>query len=190
MMDNVMLDLETLDSRETAVILSIGAVRFSLDELKTREEWLQLVDPVTCQEKGLTIGADTVRWWMQQSPGAQLAAFSVGGVSLPVMLQRFTNFIREVPNTKVWGNGATFDNMIMRNAYRACNLETPWSFRNDLCFRTMLKMFPQPKRGDAGVRHHALDDARRQAQILIDIWSKIQSHSWKPGEHCDAVVNG
>lgn len=190
MFDHVMVDLETLDSRETAVILSIGAVRFSLDppELAT-PEFLGLVDAEDCQRYGLTIGADTVRWWMGQSEEARqnlyIAKVPHGDCWLapaPLLMNLFTfnKFVLEVPDTKVWGNGATFDNMILRNAFRACEIKPAWSYRNDLCYRTMRRMFPtnvpliekdpaQPN----GVQHNALDDARRQAKWLCHIWKQI-----------------
>lgn len=190
MFDHVMVDLETLDSRETAVILSIGAVRFSLDppELIT-PEFLGLIDAEDCQRYGLTIGANTVRWWMGQSEEARKALYQVKApyadltlhpALLEVALKVFNQFILDVPDTKVWGNGATFDNMILRNAFRACEIKPAWSYRNDLCYRTMKTMFPtsvplieknpaQP----SGVPHNALDDARRQAKRLCHIWKQI-----------------
>lgn len=191
MFDNIMLDLETLDTRETAVILSIGAVRFSLDELVLGDEFYCIVDPVSCQQHGLTIGADTVRWWMGQSAEARAEyntpLSEAPYYNLPIALERFQEFVGyrltidgerrlRVNDSKVWGNGATFDNMIIRNAYRACNLPVPWSYKNDMCFRTMMKMFPV-KEEPSGVKHHALDDARRQAQALIRVWQSIERHN-------------
>lgn len=66
----------------------------------------------------------------------------------------------------IWGNGATFDNMILRNAYLATGQRQPWNFRDDVCFRTVKYLFPLKKEFQ-GVRHHALDDARNQAKYLI-----------------------
>jgi 3'-5' exoribonuclease Rv2179c-like domain len=190
--DNVMVDLETLDDRETAAIASIGAVRFSLDELRmAAPEFYRLVDTADCQRLGLTIGAATVKWWMGQPDEARAALYKcrvpfanaeieLGPDLLAKALSDFNKFVAEVPGTRVWGNGATFDNMILRNAYRACGLRPAWGFRDDLCYRTVRRLFPAgtPPAGNGsapGIRHHALDDARRQARQFVRTWRKLKA---------------
>lgn len=175
--ENIMLDLETLDNRETAVILSIGAVRFDFDSLTLSTNFYSTVSPEDCQKYGLTIGADTVAWWMRQSQAARDAVFTMNAQnSLKTVLGAFTHFVRDIPESKVWGNGATFDNMIMRNAYRAVGYEIPWAYYHDRCFRTMKAVFPtntpliEKDPQMLGVKHQALDDATRQAKWLLHIW--------------------
>lgn len=176
MMDQIMLDLETLDSRETAVILSIGAVRFDLTSGELGEEFYLVIDPENCQKYGLTVSSSTVAWWMSQDKEAQ-KVFTDVSVSLPMALKEFTFYVNEVAESMVWGNGSTFDNMIMRNAYRACDLLLPWPFRNDLCFRTMKTVFRslyEESKEEGEVRHNSLDDAKRQAKSLIHIMKGLK----------------
>lgn len=65
---------------------------------------------------------------------------------------------------RVWGNGAAYDNVLLRGAYQRLYMPLPWEWRNDRCFRTLRKALPHveaPTR--EGTAHHALDDARHQA---------------------------
>ena len=69
----------------------------------------------------------------------------------------------------VWGNGATFDNVILRRAFDDCAIEAPWPFWHDRDLRTILGLYPEAKaREFEGVKHHALHDARHEARMLID----------------------
>ena len=74
----------------------------------------------------------------------------------------------------IWGGGATFDNVILRNSYKTAkmNAPCPWLYRNDRCFRTLCNLFPQiiwAQDDDTSIAHHALHDARSQAQHAVKI---------------------
>lgn len=173
MFDHVMLDIETLDNTKTAVIVSIGAVRFDLDRLELGDEFYAPVTAESCRKVGLTEGESTLAWWAKQSEAARLVLSDPMARTIQDALTDFSSFVSKFYDTKVWGMGSTFDNVIVQNAYQACGMKCPWSYRNDMCFRTMLKMFPQPYCSD-GVAHNALDDARRQAKTLIEIWRQLK----------------
>ena len=72
----------------------------------------------------------------------------------------------------VWGNGASFDNVLLATAYKRLGMETPWPFWKDRCFRTM-KNVCKVDHSFEGTAHNALDDARSQAQHLIKIDAKL-----------------
>lgn len=66
-MNNIMIDIETLDNKPTASIVSIAAAFF---DPRTGEIGMSIYIPVNvadAQYKGATIGADTVKWWMKQN---------------------------------------------------------------------------------------------------------------------------
>jgi hypothetical protein len=179
--NHIMLDLETLDSGPTAAIVSIGAVRMDFENLALLDDFYRMVDARSCEEYGLKIGADTVLWWLAQSEQAWLALTYPNRLSLPEALGGFSNWAGVSP--VIWGNGATFDNVILRNAYRAARargalVAYPASYRDDLCYRTMRRMFPLKAGapdGNVGVRHNALDDARAQAVTLLAILKGLRN---------------
>src|SRR5690348_15640173 len=135
---DIMLDLETLGVGNDPVILSIGAVAFDRDGL--HDEFYCLIDPVSCQQYGLQIDASTVLWWMQQDEAAR-SAFAEGPLcNLIGSLTWFNDFVSRYAGDegRVWGNGATADNVWIRSAMKACGVKPAWSFRRDRCYRTIV----------------------------------------------------
>lgn len=163
-MRNVMVDLETLDKTATSVIVSVGAVKFDASGI-SENTFYQVVDIQSCIDLGLTISGDTIAWWMKQSAQAR-AVFQAKGDPLAKVLVEFGEWLPE--GAKVWGNGASFDNAILANAYGVLKVPQPWDFWNDRCFRTVAAFAPA-KKVNKGIAHNALDDARSQAEHLIKI---------------------
>lgn len=167
-MVNVMLDLETLGNSNNAVIVSIGAVVFDTGGLK--DEFYINIDPESCVAEGLALDASTVLWWLKQSEAARGAITSPARppVSLRSALDQFSKWIPV--DSRVWGNGATFDNVILENAYRATGLPAPWGYWNSLCYRTLKSIFWNVEYPVfEGVAHNALDDAKHQAKHAVAI---------------------
>lgn len=171
-MSNVMIDLETMGNVSDSAIISIGAVKFGGTGIN--EEFYVNVELDSCMRSGLTVNADTIMWWMGQSDQAR-AAFKKGNVRLFQALTDLSKFIgsSEKAKVKVWGNGSDFDNVILANAYRSVNLDLPWKFYNNRCYRTMKGMFSGIAMDRSGTHHNALDDAKSQAEHLIRIMNVI-----------------
>lgn len=164
---HVMIDLETLGKRPGCKILSIGAVTFHPDT-GVKDEFYVNVDPHT--QEGLHSDPDTVKWWKKQSRAAK-DALTVDRKPLAGALQLFTSWYINCGGEQVWGNGATFDNVILTACYEYCKLERPWRYRDDRCHRTLVNEFGRglSKPLFQGVAHNALDDARFQAQYAAAI---------------------
>lgn len=160
MATQVMVDLETLGNGSNAVILSIGAVEFDPDTDTLGREFYVLVDPQSCVDAGLQVDVGTVVWWMKQSDQAR-SAFNRKGYPLDEALAHFTDWYPA--GAPLWGNGATFDNVIMTNAYKACGMDQPWKFWDDRCYRTLKNLLPNITLDRKGTHHNALDDAKTQA---------------------------
>ncbi len=76
---------------------------------------------------------------------------------------------------EMWSNGADFDNVVLRNAYEAIELECPWGFRSSRCFRTLKMLGVDPGENISRVtEHNALDDAKVQAYYAIAYLRKIR----------------
>jgi hypothetical protein len=168
----VMVDLETLGNGNSAVIIAVGAVKFDPDKpVILPEPFYSLVDPQSCVDAGLKLDVSTVLWWMKQSDAAR-AALKPDELNKPglhaVMSSLMDWYGGDLPT---WGNGATFDNVILRNAFKAVGMEAPWSFWNDRCYRTMKSQYPDVKMARTGTHHNALDDAKSQAVHLCNIFT-------------------
>ncbi|MEN6621457.1 MAG: 3'-5' exonuclease [Smithella sp.] len=183
---HLMLDLETLGSNSNAAILSIGAVAFNPRVKNTYEDLNQnpyIFYRTICIESAMRYGradASTIQWWMNQSDNAKKAAFN-GSYELPQALDDFAEFCKKMEITRIWGNGATFDNVIIRNAWdRVSQLkqvapEFPIPFWGDECYRTIKELVPQVKIVRYGTYHNALDDAISQALHLQQVMEAIKS---------------
>lgn len=162
----VMLDLETMGTSSDAAVIAVGAVKFNpKTEMVDDKEFYEVVDLQSSVDAGMKMDVSTVMWWMKQSDEAR-KKFDVRGAVLRDVLMRFTEWFGE--DKPVWGDGATFDNVILSNAYGLTGLKRPWSYRNDRCYRTM-KNLKSVLVTRVGTYHCAVDDARTQARHLMAI---------------------
>lgn len=169
-----MVDLETLGNGNEAVILSIGACKFYPSaqgvDIHTTHRFEVFVKPQSCVEIGLKPDISTIMWWMEPERGEArdlMVAKQAGAVPIHQALAMFHAWLgADMP---VWGNGATFDNVILRNAYKLAGIDCPWSFWNDRCYRTVKSLAPSVKMQRKGVHHSAMWDAVSQAEHLQSI---------------------
>lgn len=168
---HVMIDLETLGVSNNAVILSIGATKFVESDIV--DTFHVGIVPASCQDVGLKIDASTVLWWLQpEREEARAALAKLNKVDLYDALYGFVEWYG--PESKpTWGNGASFDNVVLRNAFSAVNIECPWKFWDDRCYRTMKNHSPGITLARLGTHHDALDDAIYQTKHLQKIWSAL-----------------
>ena len=173
MAKEVMVDLETMAATNNASIVSIGAVMIDTEQLNTVSDFYITVDLESCAPYGFDVEASTVLWWLQQSEHARMQLTGDKRFPIDEALKQFAVWCGNRP---VWGNGATFDNVILRNAYRRVGQKCPWHYRNDRCYRTMKELFPEASVPPPNEKKHdALADAHWQAQHLINIYKFIRS---------------
>jgi hypothetical protein len=166
--DHVMIDLETLSTYPDAVILSIGAVKFNMSG-EISDKCFYAVCSIDSQPER-HISADTLAWWMGQSPEAKKVFDSPEKFPLSTVLNDLYIFFGNAYEGRVWSNGAAFDIPILTHAYRESFDTTPWKFYNVLCFRTMKEEFKGcPRPPFEGTQHNALLDAIHQTKWLLDI---------------------
>jgi len=167
MKTNIMLDLETLGQTAGSIILSIGAVKFGDGEILA--EYYTRVDPESCVRAGLRMDVSTVMWWMKQNDAAR-GEIGRPGVWLGEALDNFAEWVGD-PDACIWGNGASFDPVVLGAAYAAAGIEIPWRWWNERCYRTIAAMHREIKLDRDGTHHNALDDARNQAGHLMRIFN-------------------
>ncbi len=181
--NHLMIDLETMGNKPTAPIVTIGAVFFDPQTGCLGAEFYMAVNLASAMEQGATPDGDTILWWLKQSEAARAAICTDDTKHIAEVLSELSSFIsRNADNPsylKVWGNGANFDNVILRSAYDRADKTCPWQFWNDSDVRTMVLLGKElgfdPKRNMPfdGVAHNALADARHQAKYVSAIWQKL-----------------
>lgn len=170
---HIMLDLETLSSANDAVIIAIGAMRFNINNFEETDTFYRVVNAKSAQRGGGRVDGDTVMWWMGQSEEARKAICGDDSVLIDTALIEFSKWVREKTLEGMWGNGADFDNVVLRTAYERLNKTAPWSHRENRCYRTMRSLAPDIKRIEPKIPHHALHDAVAQAEHLSRIWKHL-----------------
>ncbi|HAI0053281.1 TPA: exonuclease [Escherichia coli] len=176
--DHLMIDLETMGKNPDAPIISIGAIFFDPQTGDMGPEFSKTIDLETA---GGVIDRDTIKWWLKQSREAQ-SAILTDEIPLDDALLQLREFIDENSGeffVRVWGNGASFDNVILRRSYERQGIPCPWRYYNDRDVRTILEL-GKAIDFDArtaipfeGVPHNALDDARHQAKQVSAIWQNL-----------------
>lgn len=181
---HLMVDLETMGSGPDAPIVSIGAVYFDPSTGNTGAEFYQVVSLESSMSFGMKPDASTIQWWLKQSSEARSAILVDEAMGLRETLELLADFIAENAangshTVQLWGNGCSFDNVILRRAYALT--ETPFAvpFWNDRDVRTMVELgksvdinprFDIPFEGDM---HNALSDARHQVKYVSAIWQRL-----------------
>lgn len=169
---HAMLDIETMDTEVTAVVLSVGMVVYdpltiTRDNPNGLLKLCYVLDIQSQIEKGRTIGGDTMIWWSQQSTEAR-QVFTEQPRTPPVyVLSEIVNTLSRYQVQHVWGNGVDFDNAIISSLAKSFGAIKPLNYKHNRCFRTLKAMLKQHIPEEAtvpmGTHHNALDDAVYQA---------------------------
>ena len=173
-MVDVMLDLETMGTSPAAAITAIGACARVRETGVAVGTFYRRVTLASSYASGGRIDPDTVVWWLQQNEetrGQMSGAGEAVSDACADLAAWFEVWRKEGYTVEVWGDGATFDNVIMKETMGRLGMPVPWHYRADRCYRTLRSLFPQteliPERQTAC--HHALHDAIHQSQHLHNI---------------------
>lgn len=154
---NVMVDIETLDIKSTAVILSIGAC--TIEDFTEAVTFYEEIDPGSQPTR--TQSQATIDWWKTQS------GYPDGGIrSLKAVLTSFSRYLSSLrAEPIIWCKGTDFDVQILANAFAEHGMEVPWKYNAVRDFRTVKKLFPV-NIGPNATPHNALADALHQSAEL------------------------
>jgi hypothetical protein len=189
---DVMLDIETMGTRPGCPIAAIGAVKFDLNTGEIHEDHFSVSIELDGQ---VNFEGRTVEWWLKQSDAARKALLGGQRVQLSVALELFKEWYKADPAGEcVWGNGATFDNAILRDAYEEISygLSTaPWHWRDDRDVRTLVHLARKAgvKRqlsteNDPLTKHVAVADAIHQARYCSFIWKEMNASTSSIKDQC------
>jgi exodeoxyribonuclease VIII len=183
----LMVDIESMGKGSDAPVVSIGAVFFDPATGRLGPDFYKVISLESAMAWGGAPDASTIVWWLKQSSEARSAIAMDDTIPLDDALLQLNDFIFEnaangAGTVEVWGNGATFDNVILRNSYSRTGINCPWKFTNDRDVRTIVALGKAvgceprhqiPFDGDA---HNALADARHQAKYVSAIWQRLTAN--------------
>lgn len=156
-----MIDLEGLATGPETTILTIAAQAF--DPFGTGYYNQQYYARITLESQpNRSIEQGTIDWWATQ-PEAQAEAFmEEGRIDLDQALDSLGKLIWH--SNFIWMNGPTYDATILEHAYKSYGKSLPWQYYKVRDARTVYSLWPDcPK---PPTSHHALEDCRRQIDML------------------------
>ena len=179
-MRDVMMDIETMSTDSNAVVVSISCVEFDLEtgEIGSKFERGLKLNPQV--KAGGVVDMNTVMWWMEQSDEARAALTFYYRKPVKEVLMELNTWLGSlhdnIKDLKLWGNGATFDNVIVRNLCKRHDMELMVPFWCDNDVRTLVTLSGINTRDYefTGVKHHGIDDCKHQIKYCVDGYNKLK----------------
>lgn len=161
-MSSLMIDLEGLATGPDTTILTIAAQTF--DPFGTGWYDKHYYARVTLEsQENRAIDNGTIAWWATQPDHAREEAFNEQDrIPLDQALDELAKLIWH--SKLIWSQGPTYDMNILEHAYKSYNKPLPWKYFQVRDSRTVFSLWPdQPI---PSTSHHALEDCRRQIDML------------------------
>lgn len=188
---DIMVDLETLGTRQDTIVLEISAVEFNRYTGEIGEVFDAKLDIDDQLSYRRSLSRETLQWWFKQDEAAIKNVFDdVGGIKFETStaLFEFSNFVERCDNkcnsdsdrrvVKLWGNGSIFDLGILQNMYETCifKVKLPWKFWAVNDVRTIVDLNPDVKKNCEfdGTPHCAVDDCKHEIKYLVETLKTIK----------------
>lgn len=176
MAHHIMIDMETLGTVPSSVILTIGAVTFDprgkgiIDRLELRPT----IDEQT-EKYNRFMNEDTINWWSKQSPEAvEEALGDKDRTSFRDCMEKLQKFCWN--KQAIWANGSCFDVVVAESAFRDLDMRIPWDFWTIRDCRTIYDIAGVSLRDSkygSKTTHRAIEDAIHQAVVIQDAYRKL-----------------
>lgn len=173
-----MLDIETLSTKNTAVVLSMACFAWNTDTELVIRSAIELYDKhnpfylrldATAQPSR-HIDPKTVIWWMEQGKEAQDEVFSdrKPATNPKQALNLYREWIDSERPEVVYAWPSTFDHVIIQNLHEDYDMKNAVHYRNQHCMKSIIAFHntPCPPLPPWLVPHNALHDCIRQALWL------------------------
>jgi hypothetical protein len=161
-MSNLMIDIETIGVAPDATVLTIAAQSFDPLGNGHYDQYFYARISLESQENR-SIDNGTLEWWAQQPAAARDEAFAEHDrVPLDQALDSLGKLIWH--SDLLWCQGPTFDCTILEHAYKSYGKPLPWQYHRVRDSRTVFSLWPDLPRPPTS--HHALEDCRRQIDLL------------------------
>jgi len=168
-MNHMMIDIETLDTMNTAVVTQVGWCLFDAESIGKPEELFPSIQEQI--DMGRTISASTLKWWMVDQP--QIARERVFDPVIDTTVEDLATRLRMVTQEQgvehVWSHGPHFDMAILKDLLG----DNVFHYRSPRDTRTMAMLAPHAVKPPAITKHSAGDDAYAQAQWMQNCFKQV-----------------
>lgn len=166
-MNHLMIDFETLDTKPTAVVLSLGVVLFNKHNILASAKFdFEIAGQMA---NGRTISPDTIMWWLNQKTGRNFVTPTEHYTTTLGKLIHWIQTMRQAHGDfdQVWANDPGFDCAILENLIP---LSIPYQFWQTRSMRTFIQYVGNGVKVQRteGMHHDALVDALDQAKYIME----------------------
>ncbi|WP_407027287.1 3'-5' exonuclease [Enterobacter hormaechei] len=184
---HLMVDIEAFGKKADSPVVSIGAVFFNPSTGNTGSEFYKVISLESAMASGGVPDASTIIFWLKASPEARSELVMDDAIPLDDALLQLNEFIAEnaangAESVQVWGNGATYDNVLLEASYDRTGIPCPWKFWNNRDVRTVVELGkavgcePRYEIPFDGEPHKAISDAIHQVKYVSAIWQRLTEH--------------
>jgi hypothetical protein len=168
---DIVLDIETLSTRPDAVVLTIGAIKFSpfSDDIDMDTGFYTRIDVNEQIAMGRHVSEDTIQWWGKLPEEVREDALGEEGRdSLSKALAGLNKFL--VGSDNIWVQGPVFDIATLENLYRQMLMPPPWHFWNIRDSRTLFGVHGDPRVKNHQHAHNAMVDCYIQGKAIQKVY--------------------
>ena len=157
-----MIDLEGLATGPDTTILTIAAQAFDpFGHNRYEQHYYARVTLESQPDRRIEQG--TIDWWATQPAIVRDEAFAEEDrIPLDQALDGLGRLIWH--SKRIWAQGPTYDMNIIEHAYKSYGKPIPWQFYSVRDSRTLCSIWPD--RPKPPTTHHALEDCRRQIDLV------------------------
>lgn len=174
-MTDVMIDFETLGNGKNAAICQIGACFFNRRTGEIGATFKMNIDARSSVESGADLDADTIYWWLSQSPEA-IKSITVGSPLENIMLAMNALNVFLAGAKQIWSH-ATFDFVILQETMKRLKIKPTFKYNAARDIRTLMDLADIPKEQwpkREGTHHDGLDDAIYQVSYCVMALQKLR----------------
>jgi len=159
---------------------------FELNTGKILEEFNVFLDISSNDYPSFIVNPDTLKWWLKTDANLLNSIINnKDSVSYDIASKKLYEFLK-APKGEVsylWGNGATFDNVIIEDFLSYSEFKYPIHYTNDRDYRTLVSM-AAIKKGISyreyqslferkNIQHNAFDDVVHQVEVLSTAYREV-----------------
>jgi len=186
------VDIETFGDSSRGALASIGAHIFQFGNAQhtawnlqdsSNKNFYVNIDLTSSIKEGMVADGKTIMWWTEQGQAARHALQDPKPVHIKLALKQLRDFYDRWKPENLWGH-ATFDPVVIAEAYRLLGQQTPWGRRDAKDLRT-LSLLSTRKNGGTPLpflvdkseeqAHNALYDAQVQAVRAVQLVQFLES---------------
>ena len=197
-MKQMMFDIETLDTKQSAIVLSVGAVVWetvikivsmpgkATTETRTWDvmgEFYGVLDIDSQVARGRTISESTMLWWLRQDPTARSMAFDPLRSHAQIVAAEFNawamKYVELEGLTRFWASPACFDFPIWENLVDGTVSKYPWDYNRRYDVRSVVNEANYSANSHMylgeGIPHTPIWDCKFQIDMLVAAQSKLRN---------------